>query len=356
MECLMGVKRCTLKDISKVVNLAVPVISRILNDRETYCSAKKIKEVKDTAAALGYRRNVGYSIMTGSSTNIVAVIFSQRRLAHAPHINELYMSLCAKLRNRKYTSYCTILEVSMSAEEQISALQELDDLGCRSYIFIGYPTAYKQLQEFLIERSRSFIGMNNSASPRRVITDECSMQVACLENWLERGIENFRFVTSREFFEDAILKRAKPEYHEILRKNFLRRDKIDILSNEPDYELFCYSYEITKKALQNDPDIKAMLFSTDYCAFGAARVAVEAGRNDIELCGMNKSIAANYAFYPIRTCVFDMDDCAEKLVDNMTGTGELNILIPGKFVDCNVMTLDVHKNNKNNSGGNDDAE
>ena len=68
-------KRATLKDISKAVGLSVPVVSRIMNGRETYCSERKIRAVKETAAALGYRSNVGYRIMTGSGTNIVAVLF-----------------------------------------------------------------------------------------------------------------------------------------------------------------------------------------------------------------------------------------------------------------------------------------
>ncbi len=337
----MSFKRCTLKDISKVVNLSVPVVSRILNDRETYCSVAKIKEVKDTAVSLGYKRNIGYNIMTGSNTNIVAVIFSQRRLTHAPHINNLYMSLCAKLRNRQYTSYTTILELSMSTEEQLAALEELDDLGCRSYIFIGYPTGYPELQRFLQKRSRTFICMNNPTSPRRVMTDEVGMLIKCMENWMERGIENFRHVTSKDFLENILLPRAKEEHREIFREKSLERRNKKILSDEPDYELFCYGYEVMRGELQKNPGIQAMLFSTDYAALGAARAAVEAGRYDIEFSGMNKSIAANYAFYPIYTSFFDMDDCAEKLVDNMCGDEELNIIIPGKLVKCDVMKMDI---------------
>ena len=123
----MAFKRVTLKDISKAVGLSVPVVSRIMNDRETYCSERKIRAVKETAAALGYRSNAGYRIMTGGSTNIVAVLFSQRRHIYSPHINQLYMHLNSELRRRGFASYCTVLELNMTREEQLAALRELDD-------------------------------------------------------------------------------------------------------------------------------------------------------------------------------------------------------------------------------------
>ena len=335
----MAFKRVTLKDISKAVGLSVPVVSRIMNDRETYCSERKIRAVKETAAALGYRRNVGYHIMTGSSTNIVAVLFSQRRHIYFPHINQLYIHLNSELRRRGFASYCTVLELSMTVEEQLAAIRELDDLGCRSYIFIGYPTGYAELQAFLESRSRTSISMNNGDAARRLVTDEAGLSVKCMVDWMKRDLTDFRYVTNSDHFDRFIAPLLPPEYRELCRKNRMDWPSVQSAesSHDPDAENFRLGYRLMRQVLADDPGVRAMIFGNDYSALGAARAAVEAGRRDIELCGMNRTIAAKYAFYPLRTGVFDMRECAKLLVEHMDGREPLEIVVPGKLVQCDVM-------------------
>ena len=111
---MVKAKRVTLKDISRAVNLSVPTVSKVLNGKETFCSEAKVREVQETALRLGYCRNMGYNIMTGGETNIVAIIFSQKYITHNPHINLLYMHLCTKLKERNFASYCSVLDINMS--------------------------------------------------------------------------------------------------------------------------------------------------------------------------------------------------------------------------------------------------
>ena len=336
----MAFKRVTLKDISKAVGLSVPVVSRIMNGRETYCSERKIRAVKETAAALGYRSNVGYRIMIGSGTNIVAVLFSQRRHIYFPHINQLYMHLNSELRRRGFASYCTVLELSMTVEEQLAALRELDDLGCRSYIFIGYPTGYAELQAFLESRARTFICMNNGDAPRRLLTDEAGLCAKCMTDWMQHGLTNFRYVTNREHFDRFIIPLIPPEYRDVCRKNLLPwTGSTGVPDDDPDAENFRIGYRLIRRVLAEDPKLQAALFGNDYSALGAARAVIEAGRHDVELCGMNRTIASKYAFYPLRTGVFDMKECAKKLVEHMDGKEPLEIVIPGELVQCDVMKI-----------------
>ena len=96
---------------------------------------------------------------------------------------------------------------------------------------------------------------------------------------------------------------------------------------------------MTRLAFPWDPGVQAMFLGNDYSALGAARAAVEAGRRDIEFCGMNRTIASKYAFYPLRPGVFDMKDCAKKLVEHMDGKEPLEIVIPGELVRCDVMKI-----------------
>lgn len=340
----MSFKRVTLKDISQKVGLAVPVISRILNNKATYCSDQKIQEVKAAAAALGYRRNPGYSIMTGEDTNIVAIIFSQQRITHNPHINQLYMNLCTKLRERNYSSYCAVLDIQNSVQEQLAQLQELDDLGCRSYIFIGHPTGFDQLQEFLKKCNRNFITMNNFHSPRNVSLDNAGMFVEFVNDFRKRGLTSFRIVTTEAFFNEVILPQIPEKDKDFFRQTLFPRPVFPVISEEPDTELFKIGYMTAGKLLQNVPDIQAAVFSSDYLAFGAAKFFADHHKSEVEVCGMNKSIAANYAFCPLGTTIFDMDECAEKLLDNLHGDEPVNILIPGKIIHCDIQNQPFDNN------------
>ena len=324
-------KRVTLKDVSRAVNLSLPTVSKVLNGKATFCSEAKVKEVKEAAARLGYCRNMGYNIMTGGATNIAAIIFSQRYITHNHHINLLYMSLCSKLKERNFASYSSVLDVNMSEAEQLAQIQELDDLGCRYYIFIGYPTAYLKLQEFVQSRSRYFICMNNEASPRRVETDINGAYIGYMIGFIKEGITNFRIFVNRKLFAE-LMSRVPEEYRELIAGSLSETPRIRVVSENPDQELFQLGYELTAREIDRNPGLQGGIFPSDYHAFGAAKYLRDRNIEGVKLCGMNCSIAANYAFAPITTTRFDMNKCAELLLDNMCGTGEVNLLLSGETV------------------------
>jgi len=329
---MVKTKRITLKDISRAVNLAVPTVSKILNGKETFCSEAKVREVQETALHLGYCRNMGYNIMTGGETNIVAIIFSQKYITHNHHINLLYMHLCSKLKERNFASYCSVLDINMSEAEQLEQLRELDDLGCRYYIFIGYPTAYPKLQELVQARSRHFICMNNEYSPRRVETDITGAYINYMIDFINRGITNFRIFNNRYFFERQFLPEVPEQYRELIAGTLAELPRYKALSENPDQEFFQQGYEVMAKEISRNPGLQGGIFFTDYHAFGAAKLLQERNISGVELCGMNCSIAAAYAFTPVTTTKFDMNKCAELLLDNMCGTDAVNISLPGQIV------------------------
>ena len=333
---MIKTKRVTLKDICKAVNLSLPTVSKVLNGKATFCSEAKVREIKETAARLGYCRNMGYNIMTGRATNIVAIIFSQKYITHNHHINQLYMNLCSKLKERNFASYSSVLDINMSEAEQLSQIRMLDDLGCRYYIFIGYPTAYIKLQEFVQSRSRYFICMNNDASPRRVETDINGAYIQYMMDFIDRGITNFRI------FQDSMdenvlpLSRVQEKYRALVAKNIVRSPRRKVLSENPDQEFFLHGYTLMKNEISRNPGLQGGIFVSDYHAFGAAKFLQEQNITGVKLCGMNCSIAAAYAFYPVTTTKFDMNKCAKLLLDNMCGTDDVEIFLHGEIINFNV--------------------
>ena len=332
----MSEKRVTLKDISSVSGLSVPVVSRILNGKETYCSERKIAEVRDIARRLGYRPNVGYNIMTGKETNIAGIIFSQKRITHNHHITQLYMNLCSKLRERNFASYSMVMSSSVSPEEQLRHLQELDDLGCRYYIFIGHPAGYEKYQEFIQHSGRNFICMNNFSSPRRIITDIAGANVSYIRSCLADGMENFKIVATSGFMEHSILPKLPSDLHDFIRRRTVAPNKLAEDSPSPDVGQFRNGYEIMQQELRSNPEIASIVFPSDYHALGAAKALFENNIRGVKLHGMNCSLASKYAPYPITTTEFDMDKCADLLLDNMSGSDEVNIELPGKEIYFNL--------------------
>ncbi len=102
-------KRITLKDFAYETGISISAISRILNGKETYCSPQKRQEVLDLAEKWNYKLNIGYRIMTGMSTNITAIIFSQERGTYSECNLRLLVELIKCLEKKGYAVYSTVM-------------------------------------------------------------------------------------------------------------------------------------------------------------------------------------------------------------------------------------------------------
>lgn len=94
-------KRPTLKTISELSGLAVPTVSRALNDAPDIGESTK-RRVRDIAREIGYRRNrAGLRLRTGK-TNVLALVLSTDHHDTMNHTARLITAIAAATRHTPY--------------------------------------------------------------------------------------------------------------------------------------------------------------------------------------------------------------------------------------------------------------
>ncbi len=326
----MTKKAVTLKDIASRCELAPTTVSRILNGKSTYCSEAKIALVRKLAEELNYRPNIGYRIMTGSSTNIAAVIFSQMRLTQDDHVNQLYIQLCAGLEKQGFALYTSIMNADIESQKQ--KLRELDACGCRYYIFIGIPTGAQELQDYLMANERSFISYNGGFSPRNISLDLGGMYLEYLRLLESRGITNFKIAVTEDFMVSRILPRLPEERRSGFCNKRLSYPLSGIMHGDTRKLRFRAGYNAMEEELKQNPGIQAMLFPSDFHVYGAAHCLAEHAGHPVELFGMHDAVASQFTGLKFTTARFDMEKAASLLISHLRGQEVLDIMLSGEIV------------------------
>lgn len=314
-------KKITLKDFARETGVSTSAISRVLNNKETYCSQQKQQEILALAEKWNYKPNIGYRIMTGMATDITAIIFSQKRASYAEHNLRLLVELINKLEERGYATYSTVL--TKSQNENYEKLLELEQKGCRSFIFIGQSIGDDRLLHYIMQHSYYYIVLSNSSNSKyakSIKNDEEDAFFQYLKIFQEKGITNFRLLMPRMYFNRRLkhlLKNFEVEYFE--------KRLIDIPSSEfSDSDGFDDRYDNAYAAVKNeyrkDPNIQGVICITDYHAVGTAHFFHDAGRKvgeEVLVCGMFNTVVARFSLLPIITSHFDMKETATLALDHL---------------------------------------
>lgn len=329
-------KNITLKDIAQHCDLAATTVSRILNGKSTYCSREKIALVKSIAKEWNYRPNIGYRIMTGRSTNIAAVLFSQPRITQDDQINRLYMQLNAELHVCGFTLYTTVLDGDQ--QFQMKRLEELEERGCRYYIFIGSPAYCEEIHMFLKERGRNCIGFNNNFIPHGIWQDQGGAYLQYLKMAVTEKRENFKFAVTDRFFEQRILPGIPPDLAGRAKDLLLPVAPIGFITDNSYDHYFNLGYRVMKEELRRNPEIQAMAFPSDYHVFGAAAALreVKFHAGGVHLFGMGDAVASRFAGVRFTTSRFNMEECGKFLVQHLMDSSELQKLLPAEIVDYDL--------------------
>ena len=315
-------QQVTLKDIARHCDLAPTTVSRILNGKSTYCSQEKISLVRKTALEWDYRPNIGYRIMTGRDTNIASIIFSQPRITQDDQINRLYMQLCAGLDERNFALYTAVL--NGEREAQMRKIHDLDERGCRFYIFIGTPTCCEEICGILAESGRVCIGFNNITIPRGVMTNQAGAYLQYMDLAAQEGRKNFRIAVSPRYFEQQLRPYVLRERETVLPDTCLCASTIGFVTGNSAAHCFRLGYSLMRKELSENPGIEAMAFPTDYHVFGASAALHDAQRNaeTVHLFGMGDAVASRFMNLRFTTARFDMEKCGEMLLEHLRRPGE----------------------------------
>ncbi len=327
-------KKVTLQDIADHCGLAATTVSRILRNKSTYCSAAKIEMVKRIAAEWDYRLNIGYNIMTGRNTNIAAILFSQFRSIQDDQTNRLYMQLSCGLDARNFSSYTAVMDGDM--DSQLRKIRDLDERGCRYYIFLGAPAHYEVVFAFLDRMKRNYVGFDNYLVPRRVMPDRAGAYVQYYKSLLKENIQNYRIAVTEHYFNTRILPLIPDAEKERFKCCLLAVPPMRLANGSSSEFYFDLGADIMRRVLEKYPETKALAFTTDYHVFGAARVLQERGLcGKIRLFGMRDATASQFVQIPFTTTRFDVESGADILLDRIAEPGEWEVTLPGKLINYN---------------------
>jgi DNA-binding LacI/PurR family transcriptional regulator len=310
-------KRVTLKEIARLCELAPTTVSSILHGRKTYCSQAKIDRVHALVKKYGYRPNVGYNIMTGRATNIVAVVFSQKRITQHEMLRNLYMNLCTGLNERNYAMYTAVL--SGEDSEQKSLVRSLEERGCRAFLFIGTPKNYSELEKYLLDKGHRVLGFNNRQASDGVCADQVGAYIRYLDFLELGGRQNIRLALTEEYMTDHLLPRLPVERQARYADCGMKVDRVGFVHGNSALHYFRLGYRQAQKEVQRNPGVEAMLFATDYHVLGAAAALSGMGKlaNAIELFGMDDAASVCFSGVRMTTTRFDMDAAASLLMERL---------------------------------------
>ncbi len=337
------VKKPTLKDIAALARLSVPTISQILNNRaNNYCSEATKAQVWKIAHKLNYQSNFGYQVMTGKKTNTVGLLCSQERVRQDEHITKLLLQLSSSLEGKGNASYMATLTADHSTADKQKII-DLINRGCSSFIFIGNPMEYQEVEEVLQTHGIHYIGLNNDMMQRSVQVDSSVAYEAYVKKFLSEGRTNFKILLNDSVNHREACGRVQGLFRAFPNENreILSQRYVSLLPDIPCHlhdfgdNIFQMGYEVTKALFEQDKTIQGLIFLSDLYALGATKYFTEIGvkvGSDIALCGYNNIDAIKFSTVPISTADHQCNKIKDVLIDNLAGIKPLRIVLEPEVI------------------------
>ncbi len=327
--------KITLKDFAKATGVSTSAVSRVLNNKETYCSQQKQQEILDLAREWNYKPNIGYRIMTGMATDITAIIFSQKRITYIEHNLRLLLELISKLEERGYATYSAVM--TPDKEKNYEKLLELERKGCRSFIFIGQPVGDDELQSYLQRHSYCHVSISTGylIGDKQFSYSEEHAILEYLQIFREKGIGNFRLLMPESYFERRLKSLLETSLCEHLEKKLVDIPSSEFSDSDGFDDRYDNAYAAVQRAYRSDPELRGVICITDYHALGAAHFLHDAGHKvgeEVLVCGMYNTVAARFSLLPIISSYFDMSETASQILDHLFTRKSIQFTIKPKIV------------------------
>ena len=325
----------TLKIIAERAGLSQSTVSQILNRKSNDFSSEQTRQrVFQLAHELGYKQKFGHKLLRGDKTQTVGIILSMHRDSLEEHIQSLIIRLLDRLENQGYGAY--LVTLSDSEEKNLSSIRELIGRGVESFIFLGQPVGAEALEKLITGQNRTFIGYGKGFS-RQVVSSSIQSAAELIRFFLSSGHSNFRFFLGYPPYGNRLdgLREVFPGTDE---KELLTRYWVDLgpLGDHDDIDSFAeIGYRTTKQAFERDSSIDACIYLSDYFAVGGVRYLMETGKRigkDVLVAGFNNIHAIRNFPLPVSSTEHDIQRIAEALVEEMTGNGPVEQIIPSRTI------------------------
>ena len=326
-----------LKIIAERAGLSQAAVSQILNRKANdFSSEETRRRVFAIAGELGYKQKFGHKLLRGDKTQTVGILLPMHRIALEEHMQALIIMLLDKLERKGYGSYFVTL--AESEEKNLQLIRDLVGRGVDCFIVLGEPVGERKIEQEIVKNGRTVIGYLNSF--RRTLTQSIT-QSCCeiLRFFLDEGRTNFRFLLGSPLSpgNERFLS-LKQVFSELTDAEIRSRYYVELgrLGEHDDIDLYArIGYEKTRETLEQDPSVSAIFYLSDYFAIGGVRYLLETGRkigSDVLVAGFNNIHAIRNSFFPISSVEHALPEITDALVEEMTGTGEVNRAIRSRTI------------------------
>lgn len=145
-------KKPTLKTISRLSGMAVPTVSRALNDAPDIGEETK-RKIREIAREIGYVPNrAGVRLRTGK-TNVISLVLGTDNEV-TDHTGQLISSIASELRE---TPYHMIVTPYFTAEDPMIPVRYIVETGSADAIILNRIEVEDPRVEYLLERSFPFV-------------------------------------------------------------------------------------------------------------------------------------------------------------------------------------------------------
>ena len=139
--------KVTIQKIAELCGVSIMTVSRVFDpEKAGMVKESTRKKVLAVAKQYNYHPSIGYNIMTGRTTNIIAVVFSQKRVTQHDMLQKSYMALCIRLNEEKYaiSAFCSAVIKLMFDTSESNSVERLNHPKTR------VSTATKQISHFFL--------------------------------------------------------------------------------------------------------------------------------------------------------------------------------------------------------------
>ncbi len=330
-------KRSSLRSIAQEVGLSATTVYQILNNKANdRISEETRQKVLRTAEAMGYRPNIGYKLMRGEKTRIVAILISSEQLRCREYISRMIISLVNALNAQGYGTYLNVMEYS--AENNLNRVRELHARGAEHFIVLGNMVGFDLVEEEIEKTRCSLIGYCDSLK-RRISNELVPAQAEILRLFQSRNHRNIKCVVpdTAVYTMYGRLDALKAVYPELSKNELVSKyifsfpgqsypDPSVMLAKE-----FESGFHVTEKLMQDFPETDAIFFHNDNSALGGVKYLTQNGYTvgkDVLVAGFFNTTAAQFSCYPVSSIAYDIEQVQKLLLENAFSTEKCEVKVP----------------------------
>lgn len=302
----------TIYDIAREAGVAASTVSRVINNKPGI-KAETRERVKELLTKYHYTPNVAARGLVMQSTKMVGILIVDIRIAH--HTNSAFV-IAQELAKAGYC--CITLSTGSDEAQKVEYLRILEQRRVEGVILMGSKFETETMKE-TIQRYASDIpvvianGYLDLPNVSGVLVDEDRGVEKCVELLVSKGKRKIAFV----------LDAYSPSN---MRKQQGYRDGM-YAQGASEAELLIYhapessvqgGYDVTRRILQENPDIEGIVYSIDLVAVGGVRAAYDLGYRvpeDLGLIGIDSSIYGEICMPKLTTLNNKLQEMSEVAAD-----------------------------------------